>query len=88
MKSGGIDGVFETVITRVNRFGIADAEITRPAAEFPEQGRSGTPLAEVDGSIGYQILRRFLITFDYSREEAWFEQSTAFGTKTVQWKTL
>jgi Aspartyl protease len=44
MKSGGIDGVFETVITRVDRFGIADAEIARPAAEFPEEGRSGTPL--------------------------------------------
>jgi Aspartyl protease len=50
MKSGGIDGVFETVITRVDRFGIADAEIARPAAEFPEEGRSGTPLTEVDGS--------------------------------------
>jgi Aspartyl protease/PDZ domain len=87
MKSGGIDGVFETVITRVDRFGIADAEIPRPAAEFPEQGRSGTPLAEVDGSMGYQILRQFRITFDQSREEAWFEQSTAFGTKTAQWKT-
>jgi S1-C subfamily serine protease len=46
--------------------------------------RGGT---EVDGSIGYQILRQFVITFDYSRGEVWFEHSFAFGTKTVQWKT-
>ncbi len=41
----------------------------------------------VDGSIGYQILRQFVTTFDYSRRELWFEHSPAFGTKTVQWKT-
>ena len=44
-------------------------------------------MAEVDGSIGYQILRQFVITFDYSRGEVWFERSSAFGTKTIQWKT-
>ena len=88
MKSGGgADGVFETIITRVDRFGVANTDIVRPAAEFPEQGRSGTPLTGVDGSIGFQILRQFVITFDYSREEVWFEGSSAFGTKTVQWKT-
>jgi PDZ domain/Aspartyl protease len=87
MKSGGVDGVFETVVTRVDRFRLANAEILRPAAEFPSQGRSGVPLTEVDGIIGYQILRQFVITFDYSRGEAWFERSRAFGTKTVQWKT-
>ena len=87
MKSGGVDGIFETIIVRVDRFSIANAEIERPAAEFPEQGRSGSPLTEVDGSIGYQILRQFVITFDYSRGEAWFKRSSAFGTKTVQWKT-
>jgi len=87
IKSGGVDGVFETVVTRVDRFRLANAEIVRPAAEFPAQGRSGVPLTEVDGIIGYQILRQFVITFDYSRGEAWFERSRAFGTKTVQWKT-
>jgi len=87
MKIGGVDGVFETVVTRVDRFRLANAEIVRPAAEFPAQGRSGVPLTEVDGIIGYQILRQFVITFDYSRGETWFERSRAFGTKTVQWKT-
>ena len=54
---------------------------------FLQKVRSGHPSTEVDGSIGYQILRQFVITFDYSRSEAWFERSAAFGTKTVQWKT-
>jgi C-terminal processing protease CtpA/Prc len=38
----------------------------------------------VDGSIGYEILRQFVITFDYARSELWFERSRAFGTRTGQ----
>jgi hypothetical protein len=87
MKVGGVDGVFETIAARLDRFTIANAEIERPAAEFPSVGRSGLPIADVDGSIGYQILRQFVITFDYSRRDIWFERSAAFGMKTVQWKT-
>jgi hypothetical protein len=87
MKIGGIDGVFETIITRLDRFGIAQSQIERPAAEFPSNGKSGLPVTGVDGSIGYQILRQFVITFDYSRREIWFKHSPAFGTKTIQWKS-
>ncbi|MFZ1120985.1 MAG: aspartyl protease family protein [Candidatus Binataceae bacterium] len=87
MKSSGVDGVFETIITRLDSFGIAKSEIKRPAAELPSNGKSGLPVTGVDGSIGYQILRQFVITFDYSRRELWFEHSPAFGTKTVQWKS-
>ena len=79
--------IFETIITRLDSFGIAKSEIKRPAAELPSNGKSGLPVAGVDGSIGYQILRQFVITFDYSRRELWFEHSPAFGTKTVQWKS-
>ena len=87
MKTGGLDGVFETVATRLDHLRIANAEIKRPVAEFPSDGKGGLPVADVDGSIGYQILRQFVITFDYSRRELWFERSAAFGMKTVQWKT-
>jgi len=87
IKSGGIDGVFETIVTRLDGFSIANAELDRPVAEFPSSGKSGLPGADVDGSIGSQILRQFVITFDYSRHELWFERSAVFGTPTMQWKT-
>lgn len=87
MKMGGVDGVFETIATRLDRFTIGDAEIDRPVAEFPSNGKSGLPVPDVDGSMGYQVLRQFVITFDYSHRALWFERSAAFGTKTIQWKT-
>jgi hypothetical protein len=87
MKAGGVDGVFEIAATRLDSFKIGHNTIERPAAELPLNGRTGLPVASLDGSIGYQILRQFTITFDYARSELWLERSAAFGDKTVEWKT-
>jgi hypothetical protein len=87
MKVGGIGGVFETIATRLDRFDLAGSEIKRPVVEFPSRDEGGIPVAGIDGSIGYQILRQFMITFDYSRREIWFEHSAAFGESTIEWKT-
>jgi hypothetical protein len=87
LKAGGVDGVFEIAATRLKSFKIAKSEIRRPAAELPLNGRSGVLVAGNDGIVGYQILRQFTITFDYTRSESWFEHSVSFGTRTVEWKT-
>ena len=87
MKVGGIGGVFETIATRLDRFELAESEIKRPVVEFPSRDEGGIPVAGIDGSIGYQILRQFVMTFDYSQREIWFERSAAFGESTIEWKT-
>jgi membrane-associated protease RseP (regulator of RpoE activity) len=87
MKVGGIDGVFEIAATRLDGLRIGNNTIERPAAELPLNGSSGLPIAGIDGSIGYKILRQFTITLDYARSELWLEPSAAFGAKTIQWKT-
>jgi molybdate transport system substrate-binding protein len=87
IKVGGVGGVFDTVATRLDRFDLAASKIERPAVEFPSRDGEGIPVAGIDGSVGYQILRQFVITFDYSRREIWFERSAAFGASTIEWKT-
>jgi predicted aspartyl protease len=84
IKSVGAAGPFEAILMRLDRFDIADSRIERPATRFPSIRGQGLPFTDVDGSIGYEILRQFVITFDYRRRELWFEHSKAFGTKTGQ----
>jgi hypothetical protein len=87
IKAAGVAGAYETIMTRIDRFDIAESPIERPATRFPSNGKGGIPFTDADGSIGYEILRQFVITFDYSRGELWFERSAAFGTKTGQGRT-
>jgi hypothetical protein len=84
IKSIGTAGPFETILIRLDLFDIAESRIERPATRFPAIRGEGLPFTDVDGSIGYEILRQFVVTFDYRRGELWFEHSRAFGTRTGQ----
>ena len=84
IKSIGAAGPFETILMRLDRFDIAGSRIDRPATRYASIGQQGLPFTDIDGSIGYEILRQFVITFDYRGGEVWFERSSAFGTRTGQ----
>jgi predicted aspartyl protease len=84
IKSIGVAGPFETILMRLDRFDIAESRIDRPATRYASIDKEGLPFTDIDGSIGYEILRQFVITFDYRRGELWFERSRAFGTRTGQ----
>jgi hypothetical protein len=80
IKNVGVDGSFERVLTRLDRLDIANSTIVRPLSQFGSQ-KEGMSTMEVSGSIGSKVLRQFLITFDYSRNELCFDRSPAFGSK-------
>lgn len=88
IKSGAVDAPYEAIMTRLDRFDIAGSRIDRPATRFPSNANATwPPFADVDGSIGYEILRQFVLTFDYAHHDLWLERSAAFGTKSVQGTT-
>ena len=84
VKSIGVTGPFEAILTRLDRFEIADNRIDRPATRYAATDAEGFPFTDVDGSVGYEILRQFIITLDYRHDRLWFEPSSAFGAKTGQ----
>jgi hypothetical protein len=81
IRSIGAAGPFEAFLTRLDRFDIAESRIDAPAARFPSRVTSAEP-AGFDGTVGYEILRQFIITFDYAHHEIWLDHSNAFGAKT------
>ncbi len=87
LKRGGVDGMFDAIVTRLDRFSVGNYEVRQPVVEFPSKGKAGLPISGFDGSIGYEVLRQFVITFDYARSQLFLERSAAFGVKTVGWKT-
>jgi predicted aspartyl protease len=82
IKSIGADGPFEALLTRLDRFDIGDSRIDSPATRIPATGQARVGAADFAGAIGYEILRQFIITFDYGHGEVWFERSAAFGAPT------
>src|SRR5579863_1278829 len=84
IKSLGASGPFEAILMRLDSFGVAESRIDRPATRYASSDTAGFPFTDVDGSIGYEILRQFVITFDYPHRTLWFEHSSAFGTRTGQ----
>jgi len=84
IKSIGAAGPFDTILTRLDRFDVAGSRIKRPATRFPSTTEQGLPFTDIDGSVGYEVLRQFVITFDYQHRNLWFEHSKAFGTRTGQ----
>jgi hypothetical protein len=84
IKSIGAAGPFDMILSRLDTFEVAKSRIDRPATRFPSVREEGLPFADIDGSMGYEILRQFSITFDYQHGEPWFERSSAFGTRTGQ----
>ena len=57
IKSVGAAGPFEMILTRLDRVEIADSRIDHPATRFPSIRGEGLPFTDVDGSIGYEILK-------------------------------
>ena len=84
IKSLGASGPFEATLMRLDRFDLAESRIDRPATRYASTESVGFPFTDVDGSIGYEVLRQFVTTFDYPHRALWFERSSAFGTRTGQ----
>jgi predicted aspartyl protease len=52
-------------VTRLRDLALAGYDVADPIARLATQQAGGFASAEVAGSIGYAVLRRFVVTFDY-----------------------
>jgi hypothetical protein len=76
----GAGGEFRQVTGRVESLEVGGVKILNPVADFSTDTKGVTGTASYDGTIGGDILRRFTVILDYSRQQMIFEPNADFAT--------
>ena len=79
----GINGVVNGSLGRINALKIANFTFTDVLSGFPEFNARRAPLEGVsrNGSLGADILRRFIVTFDYPNKAMYLKKSGSYKGK-------
>lgn len=75
----GVGGETKTRVGRVAALEIGRFTIERPVAGFAEDRKGAGASELLAGNIGGEILRRFTVTFDYSRRQMFLEPNASYG---------
>jgi predicted aspartyl protease len=73
----GVGGEVGLPMGRASRLELGGHSLDGPVTAFPRDGWFGRP--DKAGNIGSAILRRFRVTFDYSRKQMFLEPNRRFG---------
>jgi PDZ domain-containing protein len=74
----GLAGIFHMSIVRLPSVDFAGYKLEKPLVAFMHTP-PGPSLTANDGFVGNALLRRFTVTFDYSRERVIIEPNSSFG---------
>ncbi|WP_242918640.1 aspartyl protease family protein [Caulobacter sp. CCUG 60055] len=79
MSAVGVGGPVFSLITRAKRLDVAGVSVDGPVT-FLSRAKSGAAAdARTAGSFGFGVLRRFTVTLDYAKGQAFFEPNAALG---------
>jgi hypothetical protein len=74
----GLGGEFPEKLGRVEALAIGALKLHHPVTSFPEAQHGPTASDSYDGTIGGAILRRFTVTFDFSRNQMFLDPDAEF----------
>jgi Aspartyl protease len=75
----GAGGEFRQITGRVDNLEIGGVKIANPLADFSTDTKGVTATAAYDGTIGGDILRRFTVVLDYSRQKMMLKPNADFA---------
>ena len=76
--SRGAGGTSETTTGRIAGFAIGDLQLPSLIAAFQRDAGGALASPEWSGLIGGELLRRFVVTFDYDRKTMWLTKVPGF----------
>ncbi len=83
ISGAGVGGHSHALLARASKLTLGNIDVDAPVT-YLSLAKSG-PLADpaLAGNIGYGVLRRFAVTFDYGRRQLYFEKNAAFAQPDV-----
>ncbi|HBL26160.1 MAG TPA: hypothetical protein DD490_04920 [Acidobacteria bacterium] len=79
----GLGGGVRGLVTRSGLLELGPVQVPAPVTTLALQKRGSLTDPYVAGNVGGGILRRFTVTFDYQRQQIWFEPNAAHGEEDV-----
>jgi len=78
-RNGGVGGMVENRIGRIDRLRLGPYSINAPIAVFRRPGPGAISAPGTAGNIGGEVLRRFTLTFDYRHARMWLMPGAALA---------
>jgi len=78
-RLGGVGGSAQAFSARLKVMGLGSIDLENSVARFSRATRGDDASAKYDGLIGGEILRRFKVVFDYSRQQLILEPNAYFS---------
>jgi predicted aspartyl protease len=78
MSAVGIGGPVYALTTRAGEFIVGGHTVKKPVTFLPKTQTGASADSKISGRIGSGILRRFTVTLDYPRSQAYFEPNAMF----------
>lgn len=79
MTGYGVGGAVRAAVTRAGVLKLGGVEVKGPVAEIPLVEKGAFTDRYLAGNVGGGVLKRFAVTFDYSRQTIYFEPNAEAG---------
>jgi hypothetical protein len=79
VSGAGVGGRVFSSLARADALTLGDVAVVKPVTYLSQQNKGAFADVYLAGNVGYGVLRQFNITFDYPRQQLFFEKNANYG---------
>ncbi len=79
VSGAGVGGRVYSLLARARSLTLGGVRVDKPVAYLSRQEKGAFADAYIAGNVGYGVLSRFNITFDYPHQQLFFEKNASYG---------
>jgi PDZ domain/Aspartyl protease len=83
VSGAGVGGRVYSSLARAGALTLGDVAVVKPVTYLSQQKQGAFADVYLAGNVGYGVLKQFNITFDYSRQQLFFEKNADYGRPDV-----